>query len=92
MQILEKLRTAITKQEPEQPKEKVSFETQQPQWHMIIPVFARPQTPGTVSEKLYPKFCNCPTEPELLAFKGTVCLLGCSKPNCQKRLFRIDTA
>jgi hypothetical protein len=35
------------------------------------------------------EYCN--QEPELLAVKGTLCLLGYEKAGCKKKLFRIDT-
>jgi hypothetical protein len=64
----------------------------------VVPLFAmnRRLAIGAFSEKLYLSLCDHCRNPlrkvELLAFNGNVCLLGCDKVGCAKKLFRIDTA
>jgi hypothetical protein len=88
---LNKLKTILTRYN-KTPEEKVQVAAK-PEYVAVVPLFARPNTLGSTSAKLYSRFCEkCSTEPELLCVKGTVCLLGCEKAGCEKRLFRIETA
>jgi hypothetical protein len=87
---LNKLKTILTRYN-KTPKEKVQVAAK-PERVAVVPMFARSRPLGSTSEKLHFHFCkDCPVEPELLAVRGTVCLLGCEKVGCQKRLFRIET-
>ena len=80
--------------EPVDQKIDHSYEVEKPRVR-ISPYIYPAEKIGTIGETLHFQFCSHCHNPiaktELLAFKGTICLLSCKKVGCEKRLFRIDT-
>lgn len=98
--MLDRLKTLLIKRnEPEQ-KVLIVYEQngpiEKPVMKTLVPIIFRSRSLaiGACSEKLHFNFCDyCRNpEPELLAVKGTVCLLTCTRKTCSQKLFRIDTA
>jgi len=98
--MLDGLKTLLIKRSEPKQRAVIVYDTQKlidkPIVKVVVPVIFRSRALaiGAYSEKLnfdFCDFCKHP-EPQLLAFKGTVCLLTCTRKTCTPKLFRIDTA
>jgi hypothetical protein len=86
---LNKTRTGLL-QKHEPPEENAGI-TEKTTVKTVVPLLYRSSRAIATHEKLWPEVCqHCREELELLAFKGSTVLLGCSRPKCEHKTFRIE--